>query len=232
MLEQRLAEALCDAALRLPVQDHRIERAADIVDRGVALDDHRASLRIDLDLAHRGAIGKAKTRTRLVGCRGERALQLRRDLGILERRAGDLKDAARHVGALDAKMPIRKVEVGGIGLEQGRGDAARLGDDLGGCLMQHQAGKAQRAPRMRAAAGDDKIGIAGAQGDCRRRHAEPFGDKLRECRLVALAGALRAEDQVNAIVGPHQDLGALARGAARRLDIVRNRDAAAEPARA
>ena len=38
VLQQRLAHALRDAAVRLAVQDQRIDRAADIVDRGVAHD--------------------------------------------------------------------------------------------------------------------------------------------------------------------------------------------------
>ena len=56
-LHQRLARALGDAAMGLAVQDQRVHRAADIVDRGVAVDAHHAGLGIDLDLADMPAIG-------------------------------------------------------------------------------------------------------------------------------------------------------------------------------
>ena len=50
------------AAMRLAVQDQRIDRAADIVDRGVARELDHAGLGIDLDLADMRAGGKARDR--------------------------------------------------------------------------------------------------------------------------------------------------------------------------
>ena len=49
--EQRLADALRDAAMHLALDDHRIDDDAEIVDRGPADDLGVAGLRIDLDLA-------------------------------------------------------------------------------------------------------------------------------------------------------------------------------------
>ena len=62
MLPQRLADALHDAAMGLAVQDQRIDRAADVVDRSVARDLDHAGVGIDLDLADRAAEREARDR--------------------------------------------------------------------------------------------------------------------------------------------------------------------------
>ena len=51
VLPERLPHALGDAAMGLPVHDQRIDAAADVIDRRVALDVHASGLRIDLDFA-------------------------------------------------------------------------------------------------------------------------------------------------------------------------------------
>ncbi len=68
-LPQRLADPLCDAAMGLSVHHHRIDRAADIVDRGVIDELQRAGLRVDLDLADVGAVREAELQDRLVAAR-------------------------------------------------------------------------------------------------------------------------------------------------------------------
>ena len=50
VLEQRLPDALHDAAVDLSFDDHRIDHRADIVHRDVAQQLHHAGIRIDLDL--------------------------------------------------------------------------------------------------------------------------------------------------------------------------------------
>ncbi len=59
-LEQRLADALRDAAMHLAVQDERVDRLPDVVDRGVAHDFDRAGLGIDFEFADRstGRVGR------------------------------------------------------------------------------------------------------------------------------------------------------------------------------
>jgi len=52
---QRLAQPLSDSAMRLSFDDHRVNRAADVVHRRVAHDPHGAGNGIDFDFAHRGA---------------------------------------------------------------------------------------------------------------------------------------------------------------------------------
>ena len=56
VLDQRLADALRDAAVNLPFADHRIDHHAEIVDGDKAVDADRAGLRIDLDLADLAAV--------------------------------------------------------------------------------------------------------------------------------------------------------------------------------
>ena len=56
-LEQRLAGAGGDAAVNLAVDDGRIDDGAEIVDRDVARDTHRARVRFDLDFGDVATIG-------------------------------------------------------------------------------------------------------------------------------------------------------------------------------
>src|SRR5271169_5110528 len=71
VFEPRLADALGDPAMGLAVHDHRGDRAADIVDRGVADDLDRTRFGIDLDLADLRAVWETRDQG-LVGHCGER----------------------------------------------------------------------------------------------------------------------------------------------------------------
>jgi len=62
LLAEHLAEPLRDATMGLPVDDHRVDDGADIVDCHVADYRHHAGLRIDLDLADMAAIRKRHLR--------------------------------------------------------------------------------------------------------------------------------------------------------------------------
>src|ERR1041385_3941286 len=53
-LVERPADALCDTALHLPFDIGGMDRAPDILDRGIAQDFDRAGLAIDLDIANVG----------------------------------------------------------------------------------------------------------------------------------------------------------------------------------
>ena len=78
VLQQGLADTLSDTAMRLAVQDQRIDRAPDVVDRSVADDLDLAGIGIDLDFANMRTIGEACDRQGLVGGCAERSLQLGR----------------------------------------------------------------------------------------------------------------------------------------------------------
>ena len=79
---------------------------------------------------------------------------------------------------------------------------------------------------MRAAARLHAIGVVGDEIDAVEGHAEPFGQELREARLVALAAIHRAEHQFDPALGADRDLGALARRAAGAFDVIGDADAA------
>src|ERR1700691_6003133 len=81
---------------------------------------------------------------------------------------------------------------------------------------------------MAATACLDERGIARAEHHGGRRDAEPFGDKLRKCRFVALTGALRSNDHLDRFVGTNQDFGPLAWGATRGFDIISDSNSAAQ----
>ena len=62
VLEQRLAEALCKAAVDLALDDHWVDDGADIVDAPKADDSNLAGVAIDLDLAHMSAVAEGEIR--------------------------------------------------------------------------------------------------------------------------------------------------------------------------
>src|SRR5438105_62473 len=72
VLEQRLAGPLGNSAVRLTVQNQRIDGAPDIVDCSVADNFNLAGVGIDLNFTNLRAIRKARNRKRLVGDAGER----------------------------------------------------------------------------------------------------------------------------------------------------------------
>ena len=65
VLHHRLAQALGDGAVGLPLDDHGVERAAAIVDRGIGHEHKLAGLRIDLHLGDVTAVGKCQRRFRI-----------------------------------------------------------------------------------------------------------------------------------------------------------------------
>jgi len=79
---------------------------------------------------------------------------------------------------------------------------------------------------MGAAADGDTVGVAGDKAHRIDRHAEPFGDELREACLVALTLGRNADDELDEAFGRHRDLGLLARHTGRNVDIDADADAA------
>src|SRR6266540_2449576 len=90
-LPERLADACGDTAVRLPVQDQRIHRPADVVDRGVAHDLDDAGVGIDLDLAH---------------CAAERIGGQRSSLVVAAGKRRELEKADRAVGTFDLEFSL------------------------------------------------------------------------------------------------------------------------------
>src|SRR5260370_11934452 len=61
-LEQRLADALGEAAVDLALDDHRIDDGADVVDAPETDDLHAAGVRIDLELTDMRAVAEGEAR--------------------------------------------------------------------------------------------------------------------------------------------------------------------------
>ena len=111
VLEQSLADPLGDAAMGLAVQDHRVDRATDIVDRGIADDLDGTGLGIDLDLADLRAVGKTGDGERLVGDAGERPLQILWQVIARNGGRGDLENADLTIGAGDTVSAAFELDV-------------------------------------------------------------------------------------------------------------------------
>jgi len=100
LLPQRLADALRDPAVSLAVDDHRIDAAADIVDRRIARQVDPAGFRVDFHLAHRAAVGKHRIVHLIVRRSRERAEPVQR--GLL----GQFEDIEGAVARRRAEAPV------------------------------------------------------------------------------------------------------------------------------
>ena len=173
MLQHRLADALRDAAVDLPIDDHRIDDGADVVDRPETDQLDLAGIRIDLDLADVGAVAEGEIR-RIV------------DRGVLQTRLGIGREVVggvgglRHVregdapvGAGDREHAVGKLDIAGRGLEQMGGDQLGLGDDLVGGAVERRAADRDRARAEGAGALRYFAGVALHDLDALDRHAEP-----------------------------------------------------------
>ena len=106
VLEQRLADALDDAAMDLAFEQQRIDGAAEIVDHGVALDGDHAGVGIDLDLDDVAAVGKGLRRRHAVMRRVEPGLHPRRQLGRIARRLRHVEQIDAQIGAGHAEFAV------------------------------------------------------------------------------------------------------------------------------
>ncbi len=96
VFEQGLTDTLSKPAMRLAVQDHRIDGTADIVDRGVTDDPDRTGFGVDLDLADLCPLREARDR---------------RQVGARCRRRGDLEQPDLTIGAGDAEPGLRELDL-------------------------------------------------------------------------------------------------------------------------
>src|SRR5262245_36085635 len=111
MLEQRLTEALGEAAVNLALDDHRIDDGADVVDAPEADDLDAAGVGIDLELADMRAVAECEAR-RIVD-----SGLLQAGLDGLERKvvrdiggARDLRERHAPVGAGDDEGTVGEID--------------------------------------------------------------------------------------------------------------------------
>src|SRR5215831_17738316 len=100
-----------DAAMDLPVHNQRVDRAADIIDRGIAHDLDDAGVGVDLDFANMAAIREAREIDGLVAFGGEQSVQFIGQIIAAQRRRGDLEYSYRAVGALDPEAAVDEFEI-------------------------------------------------------------------------------------------------------------------------
>src|ERR1700730_447550 len=153
MLEEGLPEPLRNRAHGLAVDDHRVDRAAYIVDRAVTHQGGPASVRVNLELAYMAAVrpGDVLVPVQLVG--RERVL------------CGEFADPDAAIGAGDNEPPAGVDDVLDRGFQIFPGTGAPFGDQelhrvkrRTPCLDGRTRG--ERTPAVR-----DLVGIAGDDTD-------------------------------------------------------------------
>ena len=122
LLEQPLADTLGNPAMRLTVQDQRIDGAPDIVHGSVPDDLHLTCIRIYFDFAYLRAIGEACNRERLVGNAGEPSLHGLWQVLARDGSGVDLEDGDLSIGAGDPVSATLELDVDFASLEQEAGD--------------------------------------------------------------------------------------------------------------
>ena len=200
-----------------PCNDQRVDAAPDIVDRGIAGEREPAGLGIDLDLAHRAAIGEDRIVHFVVGRTAGRP-PCSGDSAACPRAASSRKSKLRLLPGA-AKRPSAKRCRPASHRGRARRSALPLGDQLRRGHRDHRRGMAHRAAGMRAAADADDVGVAHDDVDALDRHAKQLRRYLGEAGLVPLPGRLRADHDIDPALG-HRDLGALARRADRGFDVI------------
>ncbi len=151
-------------------------------------------------------------------------VELVRDIGL----QGDGGEVDRLVGALHGELAVLELDVALGGFEHMAGDLLGLGLDLVERLEDRGHADRAGARAVGAHAHLHLVGVAVDDGDVLDRDAEAVGHELRESRLVALAVAMRARQdldrpyRVDAHFGRFPETYAAAEGA----DRLRRRDAA------
>src|SRR5580704_2258721 len=137
--------------MRLTVEDQRIDRAPDIVNRCVADDFNLARFGINFDFADLRSVWEAGDRKCLVGDAGERPLKILWQILARNGGRGDFEDADLAIGAGDTVSVALELDVDFASLEQEAGDLAALVDVIVGRLANDGRGQLHRAAGMGAA---------------------------------------------------------------------------------
>ena len=201
VLHQRLADALRQAAVDLPLADQRVDHAPQVVDHGVAVDAHLAGMRVDFQFANVAAVG-------VVGRIGiPRSTGFQADAQILwyacrtVERLCDIRKAHALVGAGDAEPAFVEFDIAGGRLHQMRRHQLCFFDHGERSLAQGRAAHQRRPRRKRSAAEGHLVGVALQVADGFEWHPEPVGDHLRVGGGVPLPVRVRARDDGDGAAG-------------------------------
>ena len=204
--QQRLADALRDAAMHLAFDDHRIDDGAEIIDRGPIHDLGLAGFDIDLDFADVAAgrereIGRIVERGFLQARLEFGAGEFVRDIGV-ER---DIAESSRFVGAGDRELAVLELDIAFRRFQHEGGDFLGLGLDLVERLDDRRHADRAGARAIGAHAELHLVGIAVHDRNVLERNAKPLRHQLREGRLVALAVRMAAGEHFHGAgrVDPH-----------------------------
>ena len=231
LFQQRLADALGDAAVQLAGIEHRVDHPPGVRNSGVAHDLDDARVGIDLHLADlRGARPVPVFRGE-PGLRAEPGLETGRQGRRLHRGMRDVGERHRPVGSCHREAGIGIGDVGLGRFEQVGGDALALVDHLVGGEADRRPGDRRRARIERPPAVDHEIGIALDEADIARRDAEAFAQDLPEDRRVALAVVDRSGHQREPARGVDADFRRLDDGSRGLLDGIGEAEPAQPAAR-
>ena len=185
-LEERVADALRDAAVNLPVDDHRIDEPAGVLGHEEFVDGDVPGL--DIHLHHRDMARIGEGAGRIVGralgdARQNLALE---QVGLMIGGARQFFDRHRAVGAGDARHAILKHDVVGRRFEPNARHLQKLGAHLARRQQARAARDDERAAGEGAPAVGRAVGVAMHDIDAVWRDADLVGDDLRQCRAQAL----------------------------------------------
>src|SRR6516164_7744889 len=231
MLAQRLADPLDDAAMRLAVDQRRVDHDAEIVDEGIANDVDRAGLRVDLDLGDVAAVRKGRGRAVADVLYVKALRQPGRQFQPGMELFGQFHQTDRAVGPNYREPARAKFDVGDRRLQHMRGDLSTLLDDLLARLDDRRAARHHRFRAAGAAAGDQRVAVTLQQADFAERDAEPWRQDLGEGRSMTLTVVEGAGDDRDRAVGLEADAAHFAARRAGQFEIVADAAAAQPPPR-
>ena len=210
VLKERLADALGETPMDLPIDDHWVDDIAEVVRGRKAHDRDLARLRIDLHLTGIAA-GRIDEVRRIV----ERGL-LQARLNVFERvvvrhisRERDVAPGDGLVCARHRERAVFQFDVAVGRFKQVCRDLLHLVDDFLGRAHQGRAAHGNGTGAVRAHTHRRVRGIAMDNLDHILRQASHLGDHLREGRLVALSVAVGTGHDDQATGGVHPNRGAL-----------------------
>ncbi len=212
LFQQRIADALRDAAVDLAVDDHRIDQPAGVLRDQESFDFDPAGFDIDFDDRRMAGV---RERARRIVYRGFHDAGL--DLAVEPVRlvvggARQTGDRQLPVGAGDLGASTLQHDVVGRRFQEMARELDQFHPHLAGSYERRAAGQHQRAARERAEAVGRTIGVAVHDGDLRRLDPELVGYDLGERGAKSLPVRARADARLDEARRVHRQLDLLPAG--------------------
>ena len=196
VLEQRMPDALHDAALGLDARERRVDGDAAIDHGGVVEHLDHAGFAVELDLHHAHHVRRRgngrRVRGRRLGGQAAAALALPGDVGQRHRLA---RGFAQHVPVLEAQLAR-------LAVKQLGGDGAQALLQLRARLLHRHAGDVGGRRGVGARVVGRGVGVGAEHGNVVHRAFHMLGDHLRQDGVAARAHVGRADEQhIRAVIG-------------------------------